>query len=856
MAPLAPGTTLGDYEIVDLVGAGAMGVVYRARDNELHRTVALKVLADASARDHSRQQLISEARAASALNHPGICTIHHVDSAGGHDFIVMEFVDGRRLSEQIPSSGLALEGLLRYGMQIAEALTHAHEHGVVHRDLKSANVLVLRDGRVKIVDFGLAKQFIQASAETATELSDPVELGGTLAYMAPEVLHGDPSTAASDLWAFGVLLYEMSTGTLPFTGRTSFELTAQILRAPFAPLPAHVPVSVRTVITHCLAKEPSQRYRGAREIRAAIEAIQSDATIVPVPRPQPHDRHAWRWMAVAVVLVAAMALAWRFWASREARPTAGGQLVQLYASDRQALDPALAPDGSMVAFVAEDDRGGFDIFVSRVSGGGLVRVTHDEARESHPRFSPDGERLVFARRRPGLADPELCVVPAFGGQVSVIVPNAAQPVWSPDGQRVAFVRPAVAGSPLALATARVDGTDERVLVEGDGVYPGVRNPGWSPDGRSIVFVRGTDGVAGELWMVPVAGGAPRRVWNDPPAVFSDEPVFSTDGGAIIHASNRGGATNIWALPVDGGSPIRLTTGPGPDESPTVDQSGRLAFMNARWRNELFVRHLGSDRTRTLTRHSPFLWAPAFSPDGRDLAFSRSEVDGSWHIWTIPVDGTAVARQLTSGDRGEIYPRWTPDGRFVLYHSWAAPRRVWRVPRDGGPPVALSPADIDAAFADVSPDGRLLAYTTTEARNERVHVMSLSGEGGPRVLRSGPASLPRWSPDGEWIAFAPDRSYYGGVFIIRADGTGERRLSSVGGWPVWWPDGRSLSYLVIADDGTQRIDTVGIDGAPTESRAPLKFRGTNNPFDIARDATWIATSDSVHVSSEIWVMQPR
>jgi Tol biopolymer transport system component len=859
MLSLIPGTRLGDYEIVETLGAGAMGVVYRAHDVQLQRTVAIKVLTSHSSQDISRQQLLLEARAASALNHPGICTVHQVEHASDYEFIVMEFVDGGRLNEHIPANGLRFDLVLRYSVQIADALAHAHARGVIHRDLKSSNVLVTKAGQVKIVDFGLAKVFVQATAEAATRsnsgATDSGPMAGTLAYMAPEVLGGEQPSAGSDLWAFGVLLHEMATGTLPFTGRTSFEMTAQILRSPLSPLPPHVPASLRTIISNCLTKERSQRYQSAREVRAALEAVQSDAAIVPLVGTTIRPRSV-RPLKLAGALIGAVVLAavtWFVVSARREPSSTGGQLVQVLASERPVYQPAVSPDATMIAYVAEDNAEQFDLYVNRVAGGARVRVTNDDARETAPRFSPNGERLAFARRRPGVPHPEICVIPTFGGQLSVAVNNAGQPAWSPDGTRLAFIRPSAGrGSPTVLGVAHLDGSEERILLRGDGVYPAVRGPAWSPDGRSIVFVRGTGGVAGELWVVPAEGGEPRQVAPDPPGVFSDEPIFSADGRRIIHVSNRGGATNIWEVPVDGGAAVRLTTGSGPDESPTIARNGNVAFLNSRWRNELFLHPLRSGERLTLTRHTPYLWAPTFSPTGEELAVSRSEVDGSWHIWIVGHDGTT--RQLTSGSRGEIYSTWTPDGKHVLFHEWTAPHRVWRVPREGGPPVALTPEGVDASYGAISPDGKSLAFVVTEGSEERVYIQSVANSAQRRLLRSGPASVPRWSPDGNWIAFSPDRSYYSGVFIIRADGTDERQLSSVGGWPVWWPDSRQVSFIRTASDGTQQIDIASVDGKGATAPVHLRFRGLNHPFDISRDSAWLATSDSAHVSSEIWVIQ--
>jgi eukaryotic-like serine/threonine-protein kinase len=857
MATLAPGDRLGPYEIVDTLGAGGMGVVYRAHDTHLQRTVAVKVLdEDDVAGGATADSLLHEARAASALNHPGICTVFEVREEAGLTFIVMEYVEGRPLSQQIPADGLPGDSVLRYGVQVADALAHAHDRGILHRDLKSSNVILTREGRAKIVDFGLARRFAQISMDAATRSNSRVDeaerFTGTLAYMAPEVLQGDPPSVTSDIWALGVLLYEMASGRLPFTGRSAFDLTGAILRGPLPPLPMHVPASVRTIIGHCLVKEPHQRYRTAREVHAALEAVQSDASIAPPP-PEPAARNRERrwWRDPRVVAAAAIAAAIAIWSLGRSRPSITssetGRLVQVLSSDRQAAEPALSGDGTMIAYVAEDERGQFDLYVSRVAGGGRVRVTNDAARESRPRFSPDGERIVFARRRAGSPASEICAVPALGGETTVIT-SGSQPVWAPEGQRIAFVRLATDGRQW-IATANADGHDVRDLVAGDGAYPFVRAPAWSPDARSIVFVRGTGGVAGELWVVPSAGGAPRKLSSEPPSIASDDPMFSFDGASVVHASNRGGATNIWALPIRGGAPVRLTTGPGPDESPTVDREGHVAFMNARWTNHLAVRDLTTSSTRTFVRHTPFLWAPAFSPDGGTIAYSRGEVDGAWHIWLIGSNGESP-RRLTSSDLGEVYSRWTPDGASIVYHTWAKPRRIWRVPRDGGPPAALTPPQIDASFGDMSPDGRTLVFVATDAGGEHVNLTPLGGAGPGRVLTAG--SVPRWSPDGAWIAYAPDHGYYGGIFVIRPDGSGARRLTSRGGWPVWWPDGSRVAYITIRSDGTQQIDTVALDGTPGRALA-IAFEGTNHPFDVSRDGRSIALTNAAHVSSEIWVL---
>jgi eukaryotic-like serine/threonine-protein kinase len=278
--------TVSHYRIVEKVGEGGMGVVYRAHDDRLNRDVALKFLpAELDKDENARLLLIREARTASALNHPNICTIYDVGEADGKSYIVMEFVHGRSLAEQIPEGGLPAETVIRYGEQIADAMAHAHEHGVIHRDLKSPNVIIMPGGRVKVLDFGLAKHMtpgeITLKTQSISTLTSEGAIVGTMHYMAPELFRGEPADARSDIWALGVVLYEMANGKRPFRGRTSYELSSMILHDTAPPLRENVPAGLRAVIEHCLAKEPAQRYQHASEVRAALEALRTNSAVIP-----------------------------------------------------------------------------------------------------------------------------------------------------------------------------------------------------------------------------------------------------------------------------------------------------------------------------------------------------------------------------------------------------------------------------------------------------------------------------------------------------------------------------------------------------------------------------------------------
>jgi TolB protein len=258
----------------------------------------------------------------------------------------------------------------------------------------------------------------------------------------------------------------------------------------------------------------------------------------------------------------------------------------------------------------------------------------------------------------------------------------------------------------------------------------------------------------------------------------------------------------------------------------------------------------------LLTHSSYIWAPAFAPDGHELAFSREEMDGSWHIWMAPVAGGA-ARRLTSGATPEIYPRFSPDGASIIYHTWGlGANRIYRVPRTGGPSVALTPVDgSDSEYGDISPDGHLLAFARADKGGTQVYVIPVNG-GESRRLIDSESTLPRWSPDGHWLAFSRSRAFAGGVWVIGADGSGIRRLSDTGSWPVWWPGGKQLGYLDTGPDGVQQIFIVPFEGGPPRALTALKFSGSNNPFDVSPDGTALATSNWVALSSEIWLLQPQ
>jgi Tol biopolymer transport system component/predicted Ser/Thr protein kinase len=857
------GDTLGHYRIDSRLGSGGMGVVYRAHDERLQRTVALKVVGG-DARESTpdeRARLLEEARAASHLTHPHICTVYEVGEIDGRVFIAMEFVEGRPLSELVPADGLPAETVVRYGEQIAGAVAHAHERGVVHRDLKSANIVIAPDSGAKVLDFGLARRTAAPGASQETQATEMLETGmlvGTLSYIAPEVLHGHVADARSDVWALGIVLYEAATGHLPFQGRTEYDLTAEILRSPVRPFPAHVPPMLRAIIVRCLAKEPSHRYQRAGEVRAALEAIHSDplAGSPVAPAGARTSRRGWRMYALAAGLLGLAGIVWALSQARTSSPevVGGGKLTRVVATEGRTFDPAISPDGRMLAYVAEDPEGHFDLYASRISGGARVRLTNDTEREALPRFSPDGEHVSYAVAGAGANPAATRILPALGGAIVATIANAGDAAWSPDGRSLTYIRRASDGRGPELVASATDGSNARVILPADSHYVFLRSPGWSPDGRTVAVVRSTGGIAGEIWLVPVDGGSPKKLLDEPEAVFSDWPTFTRDGRSIVHASNRGGATNIWAVAVGGGTPVQLTTGAGPDESPSIALDGTIAYGNSRWRNTLNVYDLGDASMRTLLTHSPFIWGPAVSPSGAEITFTRGDVDGSWHLWTLSLADGKV-RQVTSSEAGEVYPRYAPDGASLFFYTWNAPRRIGRIATAGGPVTWPALGTDTLTFAAPSPDGRMLAVVRSDADAERVYTAPASG-GTLARLTPVRGTLPAWSPDGSLIAYAGTRRQDGGIFVIGVDGTGERQVSKEGMFPVWWPDGREIGFVAAGPDGGGQIRVVSLRDGSIRTLPGIRLASLNHPFAVFPDGRRLVFGNAEHLSDEIWVLEPR
>ena len=827
---LALGKQFGDYRIEQRLGEGGMGVVYRAHDARLDRDVALKLVADVHlSADGGRRRLRDEARAAARLNHPNVCTVHEVSTIDGATCIAMELIEGTSLREILARSPLSPDRVGRVGRQIAEALDHAHAHGIIHRDLKSANIMLRPDGHVKVIDFGIADRMVRSGDQTETARSGTATDGfrGTLAYAAPELLEGSTPDARSDLWSLGVVLFEMATGRRPFDGETTSQLTAAILRDPIPALPAGVPPALARVIGRCLARVPGDRPAGANEVALSLEGMSS---------AEPHAGAARRTglviPAAAAAVVAALALDATYF--RDDQPMRFVNPVQVTNAVGVEESPAWSPDGRMLAYAASptgDLNGNWDIWVAQLGAGAppINRTAGFEGRHLFPSWSPDGAQIAFWSTRDGGG---CYVMPALAGAPRRIAAvgdlHATAPQWSPDGSKLSCVAGSNTGEAVRAERLTISVPDGEILrrsaLPGKAVRLFVSS---SPDGRRIAMVP-TDGGTGadlsELWVVDVDSsavvlrtGGRTKYWS---------PRWSTDGRTLYYLAHAGSAMSVWAQAFDAdgapdGTPHSVTTGINIRDFVWSAGERRLAYSLGRRIANVYRVPLRPDRVATwadveqltfdqadsqcvdldrtgtklvvtsdrsgsfdlwtmpssggemapITSDPSAEWCGAWSPDGDTLAFYAFR-GGSRDIWTMPAAG-GPWKQITNDPASELHPRWSFNGREITYV--ASPNdepAIWVSPAGGGSSRRLTgyggvePSPIDSRFA--------------VGWNSPLSVGTLDAPAKMLELGARFTGAPRWTPDGSFIVARSTASL---ITIVPTDGRSpERPLVNLSGRP--------------------------------------------------------------------------
>lgn len=839
--PLEAGSKLGPYEILAPLGTGGMGEVYLARDEQLGREVAIKTLPASSLGEESRQRFLREARAASALNHPGIVTIHDISRSGEVDYMVMEYVRGRTLSALIGRRGLGVRETIRYALQITDALGNAHAAGIIHRDLKPGNIMVTDDGLVKVLDFGLAKigetegfgepDATRTLGAPTLALTEEGTVVGTVAYMSPEQAEGRRLDARSDIFSLGAVLYEMVTGRRAFTGENPVATMAEILKTDPAPpgqLVQSIPWDLDRIIMRCLRKDPARRFQSLTDLKVDLEelreSVDSGKAAPQAPRRRWPKRPAWAAGALGVLTIV-LVLAWM----RRPEPVAGppGEPVPLTTYAGMETNAAFSPDGSQVAFTwngaAQEN---FDLYVKVAGSGSPLRLTRDPAADVNPAWSPDGRQIAFLRDGQGVY-----LIPPVGGSERKLIDaidlgvnaeerrrggefySARTLAWSSDSKYLAFAEAASGAEPAGIFRIDVRSGQGRRITSADGARDVA--PALSPDGRSLVFSRCSS-------------------LNS--CVLSKLNVDSQ--------LNPVGQVHALSEPSDFIGSIEWM----PDgRSLVFDELGVGALTSRLWR----VLASGEDKPRMLTFAGPDPRSVAVSRSGGRMAYTIIHADRD--LWRM--DRGVCTRSPLSSTRNEAGPQFSPDGRRVTFVSWrSGTQAVWVADADGSNAIQLT-FSRPAGTPRWSPDGKRIAYDT-QGEDGLWDIEIIDSSGGnpfPLVHRKSDDKAPSFSRDGKWVYFASNASGSDEIFRVPVTGGEPVRVTDNGGFVAFESmDGRSI-YYTKTPAGCAPLYVRSLKGGPErEVASSVCLRG----FTVTKQGIYYVTGNLDDRRYSIILLDPR
>lgn len=749
------GQTIAHYQILEKLGEGGMGVVYKARDTRLNRFVALKFLPEVTAEREAR--FVQEARAASALNHPNIVTIYDVGEAEGRHYLAMEYVAGRTLDALIPRKGMRLGEALKIAVQVADALARAHAAGIIHRDLKPSNIMVDEHGLAKVLDFGLAKLAeVPEKPEEATTQTAAGMVVGTAAYMSPEQAEGKPVDARSDIFSFGSLLYEMVSGERPFRGETHMATLAAIINQEPAPLGPEVPYDLRKTIARCLRKDPARRWQNMADLKVALEELKEDSDsgrLAAVTAPP--ARRRWLGAAAAVAAIVLGVSGWLAW-RQFSRPVPPPTAVPLTSFPGNETQPAFSPDGNFVAFVWDGaGQNNQDVYVQQIGSGAPLRLSSHPAAEVMPDFSPDGRQIAFLRAGAGKWD--ILVAPALGGaerQVGSVAMGFPWLRWTPDGRFLVVTERAAERGPASIFLLSLETGEKRRLTTPPEDSAGDVAGLVAPDGEKLLVYRWTSMGLGDLFLVPLrAGYEPRgeaqRLTSDSARITG--MAWMPDSREVVFSSRREGADALWRIQAgSGGAPNRLAVGGDWSSYPAIAPRGnRLVFASTVLDTNIWRLELAPGK-------APQQWIastqadenPAYSPDGRRIAFVSTR-SGQRQIWVSDSAGGSLVQITNLGPNSLADPHWSPDGGRIAFVNTEQGRwHSFVVGASGGVPQRVTTAFNEDRFSSWSRDGQWI-YVSSQGQVWKVPVGS---RGRPvQVTRDGGFRAAE-SPDGKFLYY--------------------------------------------------------------------------------------------------------
>ena len=866
---IATGTKLGPYEIVSPVGAGGMGEVYRAHDARLGREVAVKVLPSAYAYDPDRlKRFEQEACASSALNHPNILSIYDVGKHGGTPYVVSELLEGETLRKRIAGTPLAQRRALDYALQIAHGLAAAHEKGIIHRDLKPDNIFITNDGRVKILDFGIAKltqvdqEPVRTDIPTRRVITDPGVVMGTVGYTSPEQLKGGSLDQRSDIFAFGAILYEMLSGRRAFHGESAAETMSAILKEDPSELSLinnNVSPALERLVNHCLEKNPESRFHSASDLAFALESISSASSTSPqitassipaqtvlmpaLPRRRMTRREMIFASVAAIAVVAAFALAVALFVPYFRNKPTETHAVRFFINPPEKASFgsfAISPDGLHLAFVALDASGKAVLWVRPLDAPNGQALSGTEEAQ-YPFWSPDSRFIGF------FAGGKLKKIELNGGTVQTLcaaaIPRGGS--WSSSGVIVfgpspneALYQVSETGGPASPLTKLEPSRQEASH----------RWPHFLPDGRHFLYsVLGGPQSQG-IYVTSLDGKENRRLLN----ISNSIAMYAAPGYLLFRreATLMGQAFNLDNLQLSG-DPFPVAEQVGFDLSTfqtyfSVSQTGMLAYSVATGgKTQLAWIDRGGKEISLVGQPGNYI-RPSLSPDGKRVAVDGSDLQGNRDVWLLDL-ATGNPTRFTFDPAQDLFAVWSADGSRIVFGSdREGPRNIYQRSATGASKEErLLKSDFNAYPVDWSRDGRYIAYVLNDPKTKiDVWVLPLFGDQKPFPFANTEASErgARFSPDGKWLAYVSDESGIPQIYVETFPASGGKwQVSTSGGYHLAWrQDGKELFY-VSADRKMMAVDVKG-DGASFEAGPPKTLFDLRVPTFTGSQAQFAVTAD--------------